>query len=295
LIHNSYWQRLFKKIQAIITALTGGDPLINDNYVNVYSTFWRKLFEKLDTIIIAIAAGGGGGGGSGGSTYNWRGTWSSSPGVTYAKDDLVFYQNSYYVAKSYLPAPQLNTPNNDQANWKLFFSLFGVASYGTTTVALGGNQGDSTLIPVDQINMRYGSLQVGTFVSDNNRFGVVASITTSNPTAIVMTIQSGTLSVGSTNTTLTAAQGASQSISETDYTVIVGQNRAVGNLVFDAAGSLAMITGMGSRRGDPYTVKVIINTNTYIGLLTDLQTTDKTSIVAAINELKARIDALENP
>jgi hypothetical protein len=32
-----------------------------------------------------------------------------------------------------------------------------------------------------------------------------------------------------------------------------------------------------------------------IGMLTALQTADRTSIVAAINELKARIDALENP
>jgi hypothetical protein len=30
-------------------------------------------------------------------------------------------------------------------------------------------------------------------------------------------------------------------------------------------------------------------------MLTALQTADKTSVVAAINELKARIDALENP
>jgi hypothetical protein len=37
------------------------------------------------------------------------------------------------------------------------------------------------------------------------------------------------------------------------------------------------------------------HTSDEVGPLTDLQTADKTSIVAAINELKARIDALENP
>jgi hypothetical protein len=61
-IHSSYWKRLFEKIQAIIVALAGGDPPINENYQNVYLSFWRKLFEKLDAIIVAIVSGGGGGG-----------------------------------------------------------------------------------------------------------------------------------------------------------------------------------------------------------------------------------------
>jgi hypothetical protein len=54
-IHNSYWKRLFEKLQGIYTAIAGGEPVINDNYASVYSSFWKRLFEKLDAIIVAIA------------------------------------------------------------------------------------------------------------------------------------------------------------------------------------------------------------------------------------------------
>jgi hypothetical protein len=52
--NTNYWNRLFQKIQAILTALQGGEPVIDDNYDGVYSTLWRRLFEKLDTIIAAL-------------------------------------------------------------------------------------------------------------------------------------------------------------------------------------------------------------------------------------------------
>jgi hypothetical protein len=59
---NSYWDRLYEKLQNIVDSLTGGQPTVNTDYTNVRSSFWRILFEKLDTVIVAIANGGGGGG-----------------------------------------------------------------------------------------------------------------------------------------------------------------------------------------------------------------------------------------
>jgi hypothetical protein len=235
-------------------------------------------------------------GGGGQNNLNWRGTWSSSPGVTYAKDDLVFHQSSYYVAKSDVPYPQTGSPSSDTAHWRLFFSLLGTTSLGTTATNLGNTQGDNTVVPVGNITMRYGTLEPGTVIYDGKRIGVVQSISTNNPSAFVMTVQPmNAIPIGRITTTITAAPGSTQSVPSSDYTAIIGGSKAAGNYVFDPNGSMAVITGLPVRGSDPYTITVVSNMQSNVGLLTDLQTTDKTSIVAAINELKARIDALENP
>jgi hypothetical protein len=59
-VNNSYWARLFEKLQHIIAAFSGAAPVINDDYKDVYSSFWKALFEKLDIVIVTIASGSGG-------------------------------------------------------------------------------------------------------------------------------------------------------------------------------------------------------------------------------------------
>jgi hypothetical protein len=293
---NEFIVSRLESIKKAIADTWGSDGLESGGTASQVASADQRLWLELEAIAEAIRHTTGGGGSSGGSTYNWRGTWASSPGVTYAKDDLVFYQSSYYVAKSDVPYPQTGSPSNDTEHWRLFFSLLGTTSLGTTAFNLGNTQGDNTIIPVGNITMRYGTLEPGTVIYDGKCIGVVQSISTNNPSAIVITVQPmNAIPIGRITTIITADSGSTQSVPSADYTAIIGGSKAAGNYVFDPNGSMAVITGLPSRGSDPYTITVVSNLQAFVGLLTDLQTTDKTSIVAAINELKARIDTLENP